>query len=320
MPVDAYKSESALIARLRRELVAPAAAGRPARPGSGWPLDFVDDMAAIDSGPAPLLWTVDMLMEGVDFDSGRHSWYQIGRKAMAASLSDCAAMAVRPLCALCAVALNNCLSLEDAVTLHRGAHDCGIRFGCPVVGGDTNSWQAPTVVSVSVAARTEPGLAPVCRDGARPGDLIALSGPVGGSILGRHLSFEPRIELALSLRRRVLPHAMIDVSDGLALDLWRVLEASGCGATLEAPLLEALIHPDAIRLSEQDGRPAREHALYDGEDFELIAVLPAKGAEPAFADLGFRLLGRIEAEPGLRLREADGRTAPIERRGWEHFR
>jgi thiamine-monophosphate kinase len=280
---------------------------------------FGDDMCALDAS-TPLLWTVDMVMDGVDFDSHIHDWGAIGRKAMAVSLSDCAAMATAPVSAVCAIALSNALSLENALELMRGAHELGLRYGCPIVGGDTNSWDAPTVVSITVAARCEPGLTPVRRDGGRPGDRIWLTGQVGGSILGRHMAFEPRIELALLIRRALDPRAMIDISDGLALDLGRILDASGCGAVLDERDLDAVIHPDATRIAGQDGRPAREHALYDGEDFELVVILPADVPQTTCAHLGLRPLGRLTSEPGLFLESTSGGRVPIPIRGWEHFR
>jgi thiamine-monophosphate kinase len=314
----ARRGETALVSRLRAELHCPPHLARPAAHG-GQPLDFLDDMAAVSGPGDELLWTVDMLMDGVDFDSRRHSWAQIGRKAMAVNLSDCAAMGVRPVSALCALALNNGLSMENAIALVRSAHDMGLRFGCPIVGGDTNSWDAPTVISISIAGQAEAGRRPVRRDGARPGDLICVSGPLGGSILGRHLTFEPRVELALEIVRRLAPHAMIDISDGLALDTCRVLEASNRGGVFEASAIDALTHADARVLAAQDGIPPREHALFDGEDFELIVVLAPDAAASELAALGLSPIGQIIPGAGLRLREPDGREVTVERRGWEHF-
>jgi thiamine-monophosphate kinase len=143
---------------------------------------------------------------------------------------------------------------------------------------------------------------------------------VGGSLLGRHMTFEPRIATALDINRRLTPHAMIDISDGLALDLARVLEASRCGAVLEAAALDAVVHPDAYRLSTQDQRTPREHALQDGEDFELIVILPADAPHGECEQLQLRPLGHITGEGGLWLADAAGAREPIPIRGWEHFR
>lgn len=317
-PQAPSRGEFEFVRRLGRMLA-------PAQPGAAQAavhagVPFGDDMCALAPDRPELLWTVDMLMDGVDFDSRVHAWRAIGRKALAVNLSDCAAMAVEPVSALCAVALSNTLTMEDALELLRGAQECGESFGCPIVGGDTNSWDAPTVVSVSVAARCEPGRAPVRRDGARPGDRIWLTGPVGGSLLGRHMTFEPRIGVALAIARRLAPHALIDVSDGLAVDLGRILDASRCGGMISAAALDAAIHPDAVRIAAQDGRPARTHALEDGEDFELIVVLPADAPAADCATLGLLPLGQIVSDAGLWLEERPGQRSLIPMRGWEHFR
>jgi thiamine-monophosphate kinase len=319
-PDSTRRGELELIRRLRDLLGRPGATNAPG-PGAGPPpIAFGDDMSVLEPGPPPLLWTVDMLMDGVDFDSAVHPWRTIGRKAMAVNLSDCAAMAAVPIGALCAVSLCNALSMEDALELARGAHECGLRFGCPIVGGDTNSWDAPTAISISVAARCEPGRQPVGRHGARPGDRVWLTGPVGGSLLGRHLTFEPRIAAALEINRHLAPHAMIDISDGLALDLARILDASGCGAVLDEPALDAAIHPDAHRRAQQDGRSPRDHALHDGEDFELIVVLPPDAPRAACERVPLLPLGTITAERGLWLTLSAGGREAIAPRGWEHFR
>lgn len=285
----------------------------------GMPEDFVDDMAAVRAPESNLLWTVDMLMDGVHFDSRTHSWAAIGRKAMAVNLSDCAAMAVQPVSALCAVTFGPGLSAEDALALLVAADELGREYDCPIVGGDTNSWGQPTVISITVAARPLPDCPPVRRDGARLGDHLFVSGPLGGSLLRRHLTFEPRVKLALEIARQLRPGAMIDITDGLAIDLSRILEASGCGATLEAGAIDQLIHPDAEEAARQDGRPVREHVFSDGEDFELLVVVPPPIEQSACMALGLTYVGRIDQPEGLFLLE-HGRRTPLESRGWEHFR
>jgi len=313
---DEPRGELELVQRLRERLRPPPRVAGPAAPA----VAFGDDMASVSARHPGLLWTVDMLMDGVDFVSREHGWEAVGRKAMAVNLSDCAAMGVQPVAALCAVAIDERLSLRDAETLVVAAHEMGLRYGCPIVGGDTNSWKSPTVVSISIAAETPAGQRPVGRGGAQAGDRIWVSGPLGGSILGRHLRFEPLVELGLTLAREIVPHAMIDISDGLALDLWRVLDASGVGACLDAGALETAIHEDARRLEQRDGRPALEHALHDGEDFELVVAVRADTDAGLLRSLGLIPIGEIVAEGGLQLRGTDGRTSPVPIRGWEHFR
>lgn len=310
------KSERELIRRIAEDLInqpEPEPERAEAR------VAFGDDMAGIpDSGG--WLWSVDMLMDGVDFRSAEHGWETIGRKAMSVSLSDCAAMAVRPLAALCAVALCDSLTIDDAVAIHRGAQSCASEYGCRIVGGDTNSWKKPTVVSVTIVGRAEPGLAPVRRSGACVGDEIHVSGLLGGSILGRHLTVRPRVELALELNRHHTPHAMIDISDGLSIDLGHILDSSACGAELNKDALDKVVHPDARRLARQTGRPPLEHALHDGEDFELVVVLAQAADKPTVERLGLTRIGHITKTGGLKLRHSDGKLEPIEPRGWEHFR
>ena len=302
------KGERALLEALAAEL--------PPLPGVH---GFGDDLAPLEFHAGGLLWTTDMLMDGVDFDSRIHSWRQIGHKAMAVNLSDCAASAAIPIAALCAVALNNRLTMEDALELFRGLRDCGATYGCAITGGDTNSWNAPSVVAVTIAAKPDSGNLPVTRKGAKPGDAIYVTGPVGGSILGRHLVPTPRLQAALAINRELAPHAIIDISDGLVVDLWHLCEASGCGAALDAAHLQEVVHPDAYILARKTARSALEHAFYDGEDFELIVALPGRLAPEDCRRFGLFWIGEFQAEPTIVLQNADGTRTTLEIRGWEHF-
>jgi thiamine-monophosphate kinase len=277
-----------------------------------------DDMAALPGMPT-VLWSTDMLMDGVDFRSGEHDWYDIGRKAMGVNLSDCAAMATRPLAALCAVSLSETMSMDDALALHRGVSEMGLEYGCPLIGGDTNSWDRPTVICVTVTSRVPAGRHAVTRCGARPGDWVCVTGRLGGSILGRHLRVWPRVNEALEIAARVCPTAMIDVSDGLATDLHHICAESHCGAIIEHDLLDAVVHPDALRLSRQTGRPAIDHVLFDGEDFELIVAVPPDTSPVALESVDLARIGTVTASPGVRLRGSDGNLATVRSNGWEHF-
>jgi thiamine-monophosphate kinase len=281
-------------------------------------IPFGDDMAPL--GKPDWLWTADMLMDGVDFDSREHSWHAIGQKAMAVNLSDCAAMGVRPRVALVALALENRLGMTDAADLMRGIADMAERYRCRITGGDTNSWEQPTVISITVAGRPEPYRKPVLRSGGRPGDRLFVSGRVGGSILGRHMSTRPRVGLGLRLNRGFPPTCMIDISDGLACDLWHICEASGCGAELDEAALQDAIHPDAITLATQTGRTALDHALHDGEDFELIVGLRGEISASVLKPHRLIEIGRLISEPELYFVGSDGGRIVIDKRGWEHFR
>jgi len=305
------RGERHLLQRLQREILPPE------QSGAGVP--FGDDMASLDA-EGRWLWSCDMLCDGVDFRSQEHGWYAIGRKAAAIALSDCAAMASRPRVMLCSVCLQEALPTQAALDLLRGVHETATGFGCRLVGGDTNGWQHPAAIDVVVASEVPSGRRPVLRSGARPGDQICVTGPLGGSLLGRHMTFTPRIDLALRLADVLQPHAMIDISDGLALDLWRICEASGCGAELNEAALNAVIHPDAQRMAAQTGRSPLEHALYDGEDFELIVVADPARLRRATGDLGLRAIGRMVEMRSLTLRDTQGGARPLEIRGWEHLR
>ena len=266
--------------------------------------------------------TVDMLMEGTDFVLGPECTPQaVGHKALAVSLSDLAAMGARPEAAVVAVALPK----HRGDALGRGLHD-GIRalaatHGVALAGGDTNAWDGPLVVSVTALGSVPPGRA-WRRDGAKTGDLLVVTGPCGGSILGRHLAVAPRCREALAIAARHAVHAAIDVSDGLSLDLWRLMKASGTAAVVD--LAAVPIHADALRLVEAtaDGLSALDHALADGEDFELLLAMPEVDARELVADppagLAPAIIGAVEAGSGLTARDPAGGRRPLEPHGFLH--
>ena len=287
------------------------------------PLGPGDDMAIVRlAGESECLITVDALVEGTHFDLAKATPRQVGYKALAASLSDAAAMAALPVCAVAWVTLPNGRDMAFAKEISRGLADAAQRFDCPIVGGDIVSGEAPLSVGTALVARAAE-VQPVRRSGARAGDRLFVTGELGGSVLGRHLSFVPRIAEARILARTVMLHAMIDLSDGLSTDLGHLCEESRTGAEVGAEAVP--ISADAQRLSEADGRPALEHALNDGEDFELLfAVGPEDGERLAAKNPlgGIRLtrIGRVTENRETTLVRADGRREPLEPRGWEHFR
>ena len=281
-----------------------------------------DDCAIlrIDQGSQALV-TTDMLMDGRHFRLGEATAWEVGTKAMAVNLSDIAAMAGVPVAAFVAVALPRSAAVEVAQSLHEGLVAMADRFGVSLAGGDTNAWDGPLVVCVTVVGETT-GRGAVVRSGAKAGDSILVTGPLGGSLLGRHLRPTPRIIEALALARAVAIHAMIDISDGLASDLMHILEESGhLGATLDAALIP--IHDDAHAMARISNRPALDHALHDGEDFELCLTLDANDAAKLLAapPAGVQLwrVGTIEAEPGLRLKGGDGVILPLLAKGFDHL-
>ena len=286
------------------------------------PLGPGDDMAIVRlAGESECLVTVDALIEGTHFDLEKATPRQVGYKALAVSLSDAAAMAALPVCAVAWVVLPNGRDMAFAKEICRGLADAAQRFDCPIVGGDIVSGSGPLSVGTALVARAD-GIEPVRRSGAKPGDWLFVTGELGGSVVGRHLSFVPRVAEARILARTVALHAMIDLSDGLSTDLGHLCEESGVGAEVEAEAVP--ISADAQRLAETDGRPALEHALNDGEDFELLfAVGPEDGerlvAKNPLEGVPLSRIGRVTAGREVTLVRADGRREPLEPRGWEHF-
>ena len=280
-----------------------------------------------------LLVTCDMLMDGVDFDTRIHTPAQIGRKALAVSLSDCAAMAVRPRWAVVSVALPESWTMARAKGLYLGMEPLAKRYGCRIVGGDTNSWRQGLVIDVTVLAEPWPDVRPVRRDGMLPGDVIMVSGPLGGSLAGHHLTFEPRVWEARWLAERLGEdlHAMMDLSDGLSVDGARMAAASGCGMELDVDALAGSTRPAAEVKAGK--RKRMQRVLNDGEDFELLfaiaphAVLKLMTPEafPRFGDWPgpmWLTLGEAVSRRGVWAVHRDGkrvRRDRIEPKGWQHF-
>jgi thiamine-monophosphate kinase len=311
-PLPPTPGEFDLIAEFRRR------AGQ----ASGVIRGIGDDCAILaGTGESPMLVTTDMLMEGRHFRLAEHGPTAVGRKAMGVNLSDIAAMAGRPTAAVVAVALPRSEAATIAAPLFEGLRRKAAEFGAPLVGGDTNAWDGPLVVSVTVIGRCEPA-GPALRSEAQPGDVILVTGPLGGSLSGRHLEPRPRIVEALALRAAVDRLAMIDLSDGLASDLRHILdESGGLGAVLDAGAIP--IHRDAAEMAGRDGRPAVEHALADGEDFELCLAVSPEDAARLLADppggVTLARVGVVTSDPGLRLRLDDGSVVPCPFRGFDHL-
>jgi len=305
--------ESEFIAHLRSIL--PKAAS-DVRVGPG------DDAAVLAwSTQADCVVTTDMLMDGVDFRLGVDEPERIGRKSLAVNLSDLAAMGAKPVAAVISLALPRAGGLELAKRLYAGLLPLAAEFRCSIVGGDTNSYDGPLVISVTAIGRTT-DVAPLLRSGARPGDVIVVTGEFGGSILGKQFDFMPRVREVLELAKYYGARAAMDVSDGLSLDLSRMCTESKCGAVLrldEVPIADA-----AHRVAKGDptAGSALDHALSDGEDFELILALPRSEAERAVREQGDEcqrtIIGEFVAERGLWSVDSAGKRTPLVPRGYEH--
>jgi thiamine-monophosphate kinase len=280
------------------------------KPSEFVPVPQGDDLAVLKWRAEDLLLVgVDQVLDGVHFDSTVHSPRAIGRKVMNRNLSDCAAMGCLPAAAVTTAALPHGVGLEYAKELYLGLRDAADPFGCTIVGGDTASWEGKLLLTVTILGRTA-GVKPITRDGARAGDDIYVTGPLGGSILGRHMTFEPRVRLGRRLAETGQVSAMIDLSDGLSRDLQHICRQSSVGAVIEAESIP--VHPDGVLISEKDGRSPGEHALNDGEDHELLLTGKLDGL-----GLPVTRIGRVIAEAGVFL-EMNGQIIPLKSRGWEH--
>lgn len=276
-----------------------------------------DDTAVVawPAGPGCLV-TTDMLLEGSCFRLEEAGPRRIGHKAIAVNLSDIAAMAGVPVAAVVSVGLPRGGGRALAEELYLGVREMADRFDTAIVGGDTNSWDGPLVISVTLLGE-ETSRGVVRRSGAQPGDRLLVTGPLGGSIRGKHLDFTPRVQEALKLHEAARLHAMIDISDGLAADVWHLCQESHCGIVLFA---------DSIPLSNDahamnDERSPLEHALGDGEDFELAFAVAPEDARRLLDSQPVPGIMLVEVgvcvDSGLWLEDAGGRH-PLPPTGYVH--
>jgi len=254
------------------------------------------------------LLTCDMLMEGVDFTL-KDNPYLIGRKAIAVSLSDIAACSGQPRYCVISLGLPGNTAIKFIDKLFQGMLDISRKYKVNIVGGDL-SRSPKIIIDVSMLGQVEKKRLTL-RSKALQGDIIFVTGPLGGSILGKHLNFTPRLNEARFLSRNFKINAMIDISDGLAQDLGHILNQSNCGA---------VIYEDLIPLSkEADGLSA---ALNGGEDFELLFTLSRKEAGKLLKVKRprFRPIGEIMAKDyGFKLIDKQKRALNVRPKGFQHF-
>ena len=263
--------------------------------------------------------TCDLLCDGVHFRVGQDSLRRIGRKALAVNLSDLAAMAATPIAGFFAIALPDDGSVA-AEAIYEGMLPLAEHFSVAMAGGDTNVWAGPLVISVTLTGRSDPEKA-LLRSGACPGDHLLVTGRFGGSLLGHQFDFQPRIAEALWLNEHHTLHAGIDCSDGLSLDVARLAQESGCGVAIDlqsVPIAEA-----AVEMTKRPGdtQSALEHALGDGEDFELLFAVPPNDSQQILdhqpLDVPVTRIGTFIDQPGLWQIAAQG-LIPLEPCGFLH--
>jgi thiamine-monophosphate kinase len=267
--------------------------------------------------------STDMLVEGVDFTRELMSLEDAGWRAMTANLSDLAAMGARPVLAVVALGFPKDATQDDVLELYRGIADCAARYKISIAGGDLSSASAWTA-AITVVGEVRPSDAKL-RSGGHPGDVLAVTGPLGAAragLLGEPAGLpalrrpEPRIAEGRFLAASRNVTAMMDISDGLSTDVHRLAAAGGCGAQLDTIPVAAA----AQAIAQTRGEDSARFALAGGDDFELLAAIRPR----AFRYLATRFakrfgrelkkVGALRAQPGV---VYNGEQ--IERSGWDHF-
>lgn len=308
-----------------------------------------DDSAV--TAPSPGQHTVmscDTMVQDVHFKTITMNSADVGFKAMAAAVSDIAAMGAAPRHALVSISIPKRLPVTAVNELYEGLYACADAFGVAVIGGDTTSSPESLVISVTAVGEAEPGRA-LMRSAARPGDIVFVTGWPGCSaagldyLLGRAVASDPDetfaqpLETLVRAHRRPLPrveagrilllsgrcHALNDVSDGVASEAWEIAEASACGIWLDEASLP--VHPDMTAYAAETRRNPLDWLLFGGEDYELIGTMPRMYAEQVggavqATGLPFTVIGEVtDSFAGVRMRRSDGRTETLDKKGYNHF-
>lgn len=300
-----------------------------------------DDAAVVEDRPDLYrLITTDAFVEGVHFRREFATPWQIGWKAMAANLSDIAAIGGEPRWAVVSVAFSETISVEEVEELYRGMNAVSSSFGCSIVGGDTSFSPDRMLISIAVIGEVEKERLTL-RRGAKIGDAICVTGELGGSEAGlqvlkekgptdedvvrRHLEPRPRLREARTIGEVCRIHAMIDISDGLSSEIHHICHESRVGARLFAAKIP--ICPGAREIARKMGRSPMDYALGGGEDFELLFTLCPGEVERVRSHLlnnirtPVTVIGEIvELEKGVVLVGEDGREREMPQSGYQHFR
>ena len=309
-------NEFELIARLTKNLPA----NETVLAGAG------DDCAVLDFGlPEKLfLFKTDAMVEGIHFTRETPP-EKIGRKALARCLSDIAAMAGTPSVALVTIGLPENFDAEFVARIYDGLNALAEKYRVAIVGGETTTNPERIFISIALLGTVARGKQ-ILRRGAKTADAIFVTGELGGSLLEKHLDFEPRIVEANWLAENFSIHSMIDLSDGLAGDLRHILNASKAGAKL---LKSAIPVSRAAKLqSRVESRGSKTPlaaALTDGEDFELLFTIASKNAvklldawKKQFPKLKLSCIGKIVAGEGILLRDKTS-SHKLDTHGYVHF-
>ncbi len=273
-----------------------------------------DDAAVVkvSHGNNYLLLTTDMLIEGVHFLKSKASPYQIGHKAVAVNISDIAAMGGFPKYGVVSLGLPKDTDVEFVDRMYKGMRKVSGKFKMDIVGGDISLSQK-LVVNVALVGEVERKNL-ILRKGARAGDLLFVTGTLGGATKKKHLIFKPRLEEARLLVKNFHPTSMIDISDGLSQDLSHLTCASGVGAVLYEELIPVFRRTDCFT-----------DALSEGEDYELLFTISSQEIK-RFLKVSRRwkvkvsCIGEIVEEGfGMKLVDKKGNTNMLKPKGYSHF-
>ena len=307
----------------------------------GFPLGIGDDAAVLPAqGDREIVVASDAMVEGVHFDRNYFSLEDLGWKSLAVNLSDLAAMAAEPLAALVSIALPDTWTVSDVDAVYSGLRECSETFGCPVIGGDTTRSLSGCCIAVFVIGALKKGSA-IIRSGARAGDLIYVTGELGGARTGfevlssagrkqdypesmrRFLRPDPRLNQAGRLKDLSVITAMIDISDGLGSDITRLCEQSGLGCTLFADQFP--ISSECKRWSAEKRKNPQDFVMESGEEYELLFTLDPEMAcdldkKSGTEDIQVTKIGEMTESPGDRRLVIGKKNRPIGDMGWNHFR
>ena len=286
------------------------------------------------------LLTTDMLVEQVHFLLEVIPPYQLGRKSLAVNMSDIAAMGGTPKEAAISVAIPDTIDLDYLDALYDGMKSMAKEFEANLLGGDTTSSPGPLIINIALVgeAREEEVL---YRSGAKVGDVVFLTGPVGSAAAGRDIILKgrgsdewgelieahhnpyPQIKTGRTIASMKVANSLIDVSDGIAADLGHICTESKVGAIIEEKMIPTTEQLRAYCQKFQED--LRHLSLHVGEDYVLLGTVPlesAAGLQKALESNGcqFHSIGKIVAESGLRLEGRDGSLEAIGTNGWDHFR
>ncbi|MEZ6096752.1 MAG: thiamine-phosphate kinase [Pirellulaceae bacterium] len=281
-------------------------------------IEIGDDAAVCNWSSSSLVISTDSICEGVHFPNDFADWELVGRKALAVSLSDIAAMGALPALAVVQLTLSESHDMVIARRIMNGIQSIAVECNVRIVGGDTNRWSGLANIGTTVIGHLLD--VPWKISNAQTDDILLVTGPLGGSIRGKHFNFAPRFDVVRLFHEHGWSvNAATDISDSLSIDLAAMLEASNKGCLIEESKIP--ISDDAKRLAEVSGKLPIEHALSDGEDFELLisvnqrtwdSIQESSAAGPIYE------VGRVTEDANMSIRRANGVVDALIPKGYEH--